>query len=54
MLWNGDVCFPLDFVAKVEGWTGLNFGETLKCESVDDSYSLSRVAEIAYEFSVRR
>jgi hypothetical protein len=30
------------------------FGETSKCESVDDSYSLSRVAEIAYEFCVRR
>jgi hypothetical protein len=30
------------------------FGETLKRESIDDSYGLSRVAEIAYEFSVRR
>jgi hypothetical protein len=30
------------------------FGEILKRESIDDSYGLSRVAEIAYEFSVRR
>ena len=30
------------------------FDETLKRETIDDSYSLSRVAEIAYEFSVRR
>jgi hypothetical protein len=30
------------------------FGETLKHESIDDSYNLSRATEIAYEFSVRR
>ena len=30
------------------------FGETLKRELIDDLYGLSRVAEIAYEFSVRR
>ncbi len=30
------------------------FGETLKSEAIDDSYNLSRVAEVAHEFSVRR
>jgi hypothetical protein len=30
------------------------FGETLKGEAIDDSYNLSRVAEVAHEFSVRR
>jgi hypothetical protein len=30
------------------------FGETLKCEAIDDSDNLSRVIEVAYEFSVRR
>jgi hypothetical protein len=30
------------------------FGETLKREAIDDSDSLSRVTEVAYEFSVRR
>ena len=30
------------------------FGETLKREAIDDSDNLSRVAEVAYEFSVRR
>jgi hypothetical protein len=30
------------------------FGETLKREAIDDSDNLSRVTEIAYEFSVRR
>jgi hypothetical protein len=30
------------------------FGETLKREAIDDSDNLSRVADVAYEFSVRR
>jgi hypothetical protein len=30
------------------------FGETLKHEAIDDSDNLSRVAEVANEFSVRR
>jgi len=30
------------------------FGETLKGEAIDDSYNLSRVTEVAHEFSVRR
>jgi hypothetical protein len=30
------------------------FGETLKREAIDDSYYLSGVTEVAYEFSVRR
>jgi hypothetical protein len=30
------------------------FGETLKREPVGDSDNLSRVAEVAYEFSLRR
>ena len=30
------------------------FGETLKREAVDDSYGLSRVSEVACEFSARR
>jgi hypothetical protein len=32
----------------------LIFGETLKRKAIDDSYNLSRVTEVAYEFSVRR
>jgi hypothetical protein len=30
------------------------FGETLKCEAIDDSDMFSRATEVAYEFSVRR
>jgi hypothetical protein len=30
------------------------FGENLKREEVDDSYSLSRATEVAHEFSVKR
>jgi hypothetical protein len=30
------------------------FGETLKREAIDDSSNLSRITEVAYEFSVRR
>ena len=30
------------------------FGETLKREAINDSDNLSRVTEVAYEFSVRR
>jgi hypothetical protein len=30
------------------------FGETLKREAIDDSSNLSRIAEVACEFSVRR
>jgi hypothetical protein len=45
---------PLDFGAKVESCIGPNFGEALKREAIDDSYSLSRATEVAYEFSVRR
>jgi hypothetical protein len=30
------------------------FGETLKRETIDDSNNPSRIAEVAYEFSVRR
>jgi hypothetical protein len=43
-----------DSVAKVESCISPNFGETLKSEAIDDSYNLSRVAEVAHEFSVRR
>jgi hypothetical protein len=30
------------------------FGETLKREAIDDSDTLSRATEVAYEFCVRR
>jgi predicted nucleotidyltransferase len=30
------------------------FGETLKCEALDDSDNLSRATEVAHEFCVRR
>jgi hypothetical protein len=30
------------------------FGETLEREAIDDSYNLSRVTEVADEFSVKR
>jgi hypothetical protein len=30
------------------------FGETLKREAIDDSNNLSRITEVAYEFSVKR
>jgi len=30
------------------------FGENLEREAIDDSDNLSRVTEVAYEFSVRR
>jgi hypothetical protein len=30
------------------------FDEALKREAIDDSNSLSRITEVAYEFSVRR
>jgi hypothetical protein len=30
------------------------FGETLKREAIDDSNDLSRITEVAYEFSVRQ
>ena len=30
------------------------FGETLKCEVIDDSDNLSRCTKVAYEFRVRR
>ena len=30
------------------------FGEFFECDATDDSYNLSRAAEIAREFSVRR
>ena len=43
-----------DTVAKVENCISPNFGETLKREAIDDSDNLSRVTEVAYEFSVRR
>ena len=43
-----------DTVAKVESCISLNFGETLKREAIDDSSNLSRITEVAYEFSVWR
>ena len=43
-----------DFVAKVESCIVRIFGEILKREAIDDSDSLSRVTEVAYEFDVRR
>jgi hypothetical protein len=46
--------FPSILLQKSKVAPACIFGETSKCESVDDSYSLSRVAEIAYEFCVRR
>jgi hypothetical protein len=30
------------------------FGQILKREAITDSYNLSRLTEVAYEFSVRR
>jgi len=30
------------------------FGETLDCDAIDDSDNLSGIAEVAYEFSMRR
>jgi hypothetical protein len=30
------------------------FGETIEREAIDDSYNLSRVTEVAYEFCVGR
>jgi hypothetical protein len=47
--------FRVDTVAKVESRIGLHFfGEILKHEMIDGSDSLSRVAELAYGFTVRR
>jgi hypothetical protein len=46
--------FAPDTVAKVESCISPNFGETLKREENDDSDSLRRVSEVAYEFSMRR
>jgi hypothetical protein len=43
-----------DTVEKVESCKGLNFGENLKRTGIADSYSRSRVAEVAYEFGVRQ
>jgi hypothetical protein len=43
-----------DIVAKVESCISPIFGETLKREAIDDSSNLSRIAEVACEFSVRR
>ena len=48
------VRFRGDTVAKVENCVSPNFGGTLKREAIDDSDNLSRVTEVAYEFSVRR
>jgi hypothetical protein len=43
-----------DIVAKVESCIGPNFGQIPKREAINDSYNLSRVIEVAYEFSERR
>ena len=42
----------LPHVAKVESCNRQNFGENLKREEIDDSHSLSRAPEVAYEFRV--
>jgi hypothetical protein len=43
-----------DTVAKVESRIGPTFWENLKWEAIDDSYNLSRLTEVTYEFSVKR
>jgi hypothetical protein len=43
-----------DTVAKVENCIERILGETLKREAIGDSDNISRPAEFAYDFSVRR
>jgi hypothetical protein len=45
---------PLILLQKSKVASVRIFGETLKREAIDDSDNLSRVTEVAYEFSVRR
>jgi hypothetical protein len=39
---------------KSKAAVALGFGENFKREDIDDSRSLSRATEVAYEFSARR
>ena len=45
---------PLILLQKSKVASARIFGETLKRKAIDDSDNLSRVTEVAYEFSVRR
>jgi hypothetical protein len=49
-----DADFRLIALQKSKVASARIFGETLKREGIDDSSNLSRVTEVAYEFSVRR
>jgi len=48
------VCFVPIVLQKSKVASARIFGETLKRETIDDSDNLSRITEVAYEFSVRR
>ncbi len=48
-----DVCFAADCVAKVESCSTRVFRENKRRESIADSYTLYRVAEVAGEFNAR-
>ena len=51
---TGGSAFPSILLQKSKVASVRIFGETLKREAIDDSDNLSRVTEVAYEFSVRR
>jgi hypothetical protein len=51
---NGVSVLPSILLQKSKVASVRIFGETLKREAIDDSDNLSRVTEVAYEFSVRR
>ena len=48
------VRFASDCVAKVASCRATNFRENPKQEAIADSYSLTRITEVACEFNVRR
>ena len=51
---DGMSALPQILLQKSKVASARIFGETLKREAIDDSDNLSRVTEVAYEFSVRR
>ena len=51
---GGMSALPLILLQKSKVASARIFGETLKRKAIDDSDNLSRVTEVAYEFSVRR
>jgi hypothetical protein len=51
---KGNVSFVPILLQKSKVASVRIFSETLKREAIDDSNDLSRITEVAYEFSVRR